>query len=86
MEVYARDHAADEMFGEFGNYTITNYKAELANGEIDLEKLVAAMIDEGWLWEDAKPDDFRVEEKETKYVIYDECEAVFEVRKQEDTL
>ena len=81
MEVYARDHGADEIFGEYGNYTITNYKAELVNGEIDLEKLVTAMIDEGWLWEDARPDDFRVEEKETKYVIYNEYEAVFEIRK-----
>ena len=82
MEVYARDHGADEMFGEENNWTyVTNYKAKLKNGELDLEDLIKNMINLGWLNDFEKPEDFKVREYETNYFIYDEYEAVFEVRK-----
>ena len=84
MKVYARDYYCDELYGETDNWCITDYECELKHGEIDLEELVKAMIDEDWLGDDYDYTDLRVEEKDDLYVVYFHTEALFKIYKHDD--
>lgn len=77
MKVYFRDYAADEMFGEEGNWCRSNYDCPLENGEINLEKFIDAMIKEDLLWEWEKHSDYKLIEKEDCYEVYNKVDKNF---------
>lgn len=69
--VYAKDTYCDELFGEEGNYCVTDCEAVFnKSGELDLEVMLPKLIEEGWLFEDSVPNEFKVIETATQYNIY----------------
>lgn len=86
MTVYARDYYCDELYGETDNWCATNYECELENGTINLENLIKAMIAEGWLYDDDDVYNCHIEERDDKYyVVFDDGEELFYVRREETT-